>query len=152
MIWDKILANGLEKKDNLDLIAKYPRPQNFAFLKIPKLNEELVLVLSNEAKKDPPSQSALKWDKNLSEIQSYLSAATAGLGQIINIILSKEDMPQRDNLITHAGNVGQILTNCHYVASLYRRSAIYPCISRQAREVAMSNQVDDYLLGKDFNE
>lgn len=153
VIWNKLLAQGLDKQVQSDLLSKYPKPKNALFIQVPLLNAEVAAVLNSAtSKKDLGNIQAQKWERRLSTLQEHICASLAAVRNITNIVLGHTDFPGRADLITLSGDLGQILANAHNLISMSRRAAVSPLLSKAAKEVGFNNNVDEYLLGKDFDD
>lgn len=150
-IWDSIVSKGIEKTVFAELVKKHPPIKNCKFVKVPTLNEEVAIILGHEAKKDPKIASAVGWDTKLSVLQKYQTAQASCLARLMGKLLVSEN-PSKQEVLDLTGSLGQLILNSHYVTSMYRRSAIAPCLSTHAKEVGYSNPIDEFLLGADFGE
>lgn len=80
--------------------------------------------------------------------QDQLGLALAALGTVMNTVF--QDKVLAKTVLPPIADTAQILLDLHHKMSGGRRYQITPGLSKIAKEVGESNQIDTHLFGMDF--
>lgn len=143
--WINLLRCGLTRDARNDLLKKYPVIANCSAVKAPKINQEVVAIMSDVA---------IKRDGYQAKFQNQLGAGLGAIGSALNYCLNAEITKQKENqkLISYLGDAGKLLTDLHHSLSLSRRSFITPNLNKNFKVLADNSPLDDFLYGKEFGE
>nr|WP_253308899.1 hypothetical protein [Rickettsia endosymbiont of Ceutorhynchus assimilis] len=139
-IWSGILNNGLDSEERQELMRKFPHPENCISLAPPKLNP---LVIS------ACSESVVKRDKRLADIQAQLSAAISSIGSAVTTLLKKKG--DRD-VIQQLGESGRMLTDLFHQDTHSRRELVALNLNKSLKETLFNTPNDEWLFGKDLED
>lgn len=140
--WTHILANGLSKDTQLELIKSYLPPENCPTIRAPKLNLEIkAALLETNIKKDFYSQCK----------QNQLASCLAAIGQVLNWALSSNStLPQE--IIKCLSDAGRLVCDTHYKESQSRRYAVLNTLNRNIRDTVKNTIIDEHLFGSALSE
>lgn len=138
--WLDILKQGLPADMRLDLIKKYPVPENCTMVNPPKLNLEVQARLTDPNKKR---------DDRILAKQAKLAAALAALAKVISAVLKSKD----NTLLAYVNDAARLLVDLQRDESLIRRALVIANFnSPAAKEVLSATVPDDWLFGFDLAE
>lgn len=140
--WQTFATKGVNKDTIEDLIKKYPPPENCKLIQPPKLNNEVDVCLSREARKQ---------DQFLVQLQNKMTTALSSMGRLMTDIIKEEKIDPQKVLSTLAEN-GQILCDNLYQTSMHRRFLIKPFLREEKRKVVCECSIDEYLFGGKLQE
>ncbi|KAJ2940810.1 hypothetical protein O0L34_g10059 [Tuta absoluta] len=139
--WGEILVDGLAKEQKEALAEKMLIPENFLLARAPKLNPEVVAVLSESVKNR---------DKRLEKAQGQLGTGLAGLVNLTKDLI-KEDMDKLE-IIKRISEVSQILLDLHYEETVNRRKLIVPLLDKKFWNTIHGVKRDEFLFGDKLGE
>lgn len=115
--WSTILQDGLNSETRDSIRKKYDIPNNCQLLIPPKLNEEVAAAMND---------SGLKRDKRISDKQATLAAAVSGIGQVLNSVLTQQNMKEIETL----SDASRLLCDIFHSDTITRRSLILPGLNK----------------------
>lgn len=141
--WSHIILKGLEKEPRLELVNKYPKPEN-CWLDAPAINPELNISLGKDQ---------LSRDQYYAALQSRLGTGLAALGKCMTDILSNTLFAQmKDSVIPQLSDTARILLDLFHSMSMQRRAMITPLLSKSVKEVVKKEDPGRLLFGPDLGE
>lgn len=129
-----ILLEGLTKAKKEELLESFLIPNNCKLLDAPKLNLEMVGLLSAVSKNR---------DKLLLDRQQELGIGIAGICQVIHY-MSKDDY-DKFVIIKKLSDVSRILSNLHFQYTETRRKLINPTLDKSLVESLKGNKREEFL-------
>jgi hypothetical protein len=137
--WGKILKEGLDKDKRKNILEKYPTGKNLQLAKAPKLNDEILSSLPDQA---------VKQDNFLCQVQNHISAILTAMGSPINQIITQVPPPENDNtILKNLIDAGRLLTDLHYSMSKHRKYLIGPLLNSNLKKVVEESPITDNLFG-----
>lgn len=141
--WEKWLREGFPEEDKKTILGKYPRKGEL-FVEAPKVNLEIVSVLTDIAKKR---------DGHFVDTQNAVGSALSALGAAISMILNEpEDEIDSETLITYLCDAGKLMTDIFHEHSVARKSFITPLLSKSVKPTVDATKPDEWLYGTKFAE
>lgn len=143
--WRHTIINGLKKDNCSDLLNKYEVPVNLKELLAPKLNPEILAILSK------PNGAR---DASNAEVQNQLGKGLVALGKAISTVLKDNSLTKENKevLLENLGDSGRILTNLFHRVSVTRRNLITPLLNKNIKELIDKSLPGDLLFGGDLGE
>ncbi|XP_049868910.1 uncharacterized protein LOC126368799 [Pectinophora gossypiella] len=139
--WGKILLDGLAKEQKNMLTEKTLIPENFLLARAPKLNPEVVAVLSDAVKNR---------DKRLEKAQNQLGLGIAGLVNLTKDLINSDI--DKLNIIKRISEVSQLLLDLHYEESINRRKLIVPLLDKKFWNTIQGVKRDNFLFGEKLGD
>ncbi|XP_028177085.1 uncharacterized protein LOC114364927 [Ostrinia furnacalis] len=140
--WAHILANGLSKEIQLDLIKCYLPPENCPNMRAPKLNLEIkAALLETNIKKDLYSQSK----------QNQLASSLSAIGRVLNWALASNSTVPQD-IIKALSDAGRLICDSHYKESQSRRYAALSTLNKDIRDTVKNTTIDEHLFGSALSD
>lgn len=141
-IWAGILNTGLGDEERQELLRKFPHPENCRSLAPPKLNP---LVISAS------SESVVRRDKRLCDMQAQISAAISAIGLAVTTLLKRGG--GRDvGAIKQLGEAGRLLTDLFHQETVSRRELAALNLNKTLKATLLDVPNDEWLFGKDLEE
>ncbi|XP_039308551.1 uncharacterized protein LOC120359756 [Solenopsis invicta] len=146
--WTDLTRKGLPTSQREVLLKKYSPPEDFAFLRAPKLNLECKSALKNNV--------IVKRDEYSCLNQNQVGTALFALGEAISDLLRPEIQqflnPDVRMAISKIADGAQLLADLFYRLSLSRRALIKPAFNTLAKSTADAIPADNFLFGSSFGE
>lgn len=141
--WEKWLREGFPDDDKKTILEKYPRKRDL-FVEAPKVNLEIVSVMTDIAKKR---------DGHFADTQNAVGSALSALGAAISMILNEpEDGIDSETLTTYLCDAGKLMTDVFHEYSVARKSFITPLLSKSVKPTVDATKPDEWLYGAKFAE
>ena len=140
--WAEVLRLGMPKDERVELVKKFPPPENCEFLQPPKLNKEISLSL-NEIYKNRDQRIVAKQEK--------MHACIGGLAQILTSLVQREveeDLPMIETLC----GVARLVIDAMHDETAIRRSLILANTNVAVKDTLSATEADDLLFGKNLSE
>lgn len=137
------VTEGVNKEILEDLNKKYLAPENGTFLKSPKMNDEIDICLSRDARKQ---------DFFVAQIQTCLTSGLTALGSLMSTLIEKPEMISTDKILSILAESGQLFTHAQNSLSKHRRFLAKPFLKEDLRKVIDECPVDEYLFSSKLNE
>ncbi|XP_030765014.1 uncharacterized protein LOC115889204 [Sitophilus oryzae] len=143
--WSSLAKKGMSAEDKDKLASKYSIPKNCAFLKAPKLNEEVEAALK---------RPIIKQDKYLTTLQNLLNAGLSALAKPINKIASTPENPAENiqELLPCLADAAKAIIAAQQSLSMHRRFLILPGLNENAQKTLQTTVVNEQLFGTDLQE
>lgn len=141
--WDNYATKGVDKNIIEDLVKKFPPPNNCQALQAPKLNSEIEICLTREAKKQ---------DVFITQLQTQTASVLSAIGILISDIIKNRDTIDQQKILSTLVEGGQILCENIHQLSNHRRFLIKPFLKEERRKVVNECPIDEYLFGKKLQE
>lgn len=132
--WTTILQDGITAETRDSIRKKYDIPNNCQLLIPPKLNEEVAAAMN---------ESGLKRDKRISDKQATLAAAVSAIGQVLNSMLTQQNMKEIETL----SDASRLLCDIFHSDTITRRSLILPGLNKDLKELLENSTISEYLFG-----
>jgi len=141
--WEKWTKEGYPAEDKKKVLEKYPR-KNELYVEAPKVNLEILPVLSDFAKKR---------DAHFADTQTSLGSALSALGAAISLIINgADDEVGQENLTTYLCDAGKLMCDAFHKHSIARRSFITPLLNKSIKPVVDATIPDEFLYSLKFAE
>ncbi|XP_057338526.1 uncharacterized protein LOC130676391 [Microplitis mediator] len=142
-VWKKVLIEGLEKDNKVNLLKIYPRKGNCPIL-TPKLNPEVEATVN---------ETVRRRDKYQADEQDLCGASLSSLGKAISMILNDEKQKiDKKELLTALVDSGKLMCEQFKILSKARKAFIYPGLDKKAKSVLEKSETDEYLFGSGLSE
>lgn len=143
MNWEKWIAEGLRKDDQVALLEKYARTGN-CNLEAPKLNAEVVASLFD---------TAIKRDKYLMNAQNIRGSAMSALGIAITMLLTPSDEGVDEyKLLECLADAGRLLAWAHRLDTMSRKALIIPALDKSVKGILDETKPGVFLFGDNLAE
>ena len=143
--WKYWLNNGQKEEDLSFLMTEYATPN---FLKVPELNQEIILL--------PLPKHVVDRDNHFKEEQELISAAIVHAGAMATVIAENIHLYQDKigyKMIAMIQEQVQLLTHAFLEKSIARKIFILPSIKDPKRKSILEAQsADEFLFGADLPE
>ncbi|CAH2006551.1 unnamed protein product [Acanthoscelides obtectus] len=120
---------------------------NFPTLNPPKINSEVIHILS---------QGDVKRDQSQTRYQLLVAKTTSALGKCFNYVIEEiNNNPESDlnkHLLPHLADAGSLTTRLLYEISMMRRDYIAQVLSKSVKETVKDTTPGEYLYGSDLGE
>lgn len=152
-IWNSIILDaiqtesrsGLNAEVRASLLTKYEAKENLQALIPPKLNKELVAVLT---------PSVIKRDEYQSASQAQVGVCLNAFGLSISVLLKSEVLQTLNDdakaALSYFSEGIHLLSDYNYRLSLARRAFTKPFLNIIGKTAADSAPIDDFLFGQNF--
>jgi len=140
--WEHIIRKGLDLQSSADIITKYPPAGNCKPLKVPKLNAEIDLLLSD---------SLRKRDECYANLQLQLTSGISAFGQVLSSAVSNNGNLSAEDMKT-MNDAGKIFVNIHHNISEVRKSILKPTFPATIKKPAAESEVGEWLFGDNLQE
>ena len=141
--WLKWKNEGLPEKIKKDILEAYNRKSDF-YIEAPKLNLEIMLLLSEIAKKR---------DQHFIDTQNCVGTAIAALGAAVSMLIAPPEEGLEEDIFTdYISHAGQILTDVFYQQSVARKSFITPQLNKSVKPVVDSMISNEWLYGDNLKD
>ena len=144
--WAEVLNLGLPKKERLELIKKYPIPENCLFLDPPKLNKEFKPSKDSTAK-DPISTR----DQRIVCKHEKLEACVAGMAKVKSILLAR-DKDEDLSLIEALSDSIRLTIDAMHDEVAIRRSLVIANANPAVKDTLIDIEPNEFLFGKNLSE
>lgn len=141
--WNNYAVRGVDKNIIDDLVKKYPPPGNCQSLNPPKLNGEIEICLTRDARKQ---------DCFLIQLQNQVASVLSAIGLLLSDIIRNRDNTDPQRVLCTLADSGQILCNILHHLSNHRRFLVKPFLKEDKRKVANECPIDEYLFSKKLQE
>ncbi|XP_030753777.1 uncharacterized protein LOC115880642 [Sitophilus oryzae] len=142
--WSSYLTKGLESKLREKLMEKWTIPANCTGLNPPKLNPDLVGMIS---------ASGIKKDNYLGNVQEKMGKGLSALGTILNdLVADKFPADVKEKITPALAEAAQYFCETHFLLSKHRKHEILPNFNPLVRKVAEESTHDSLLFGSGFTE
>lgn len=146
--WLHIIKMGLDGEGNVELIKKYPAPENAKNFGAPKLNPLVKHAALN---------LVIKRDERLASQQTQISASLSAISKAMTILLNKEGGEDSQNsnskdVIEQLSDAGRLLADIHHTFSMSRRDLVSLNLNKDLKDPLMESPIDEWLFGEDLNE
>ncbi|KAB0803177.1 hypothetical protein PPYR_00147 [Photinus pyralis] len=140
--WINIFKRGLSEDKCVELIQKYPSPENAGFWDAPKLN----LVVKHAV-----TDSVEKRDFRLAKLQTQISSGLAAIGLALTQLINKEG-DEFKPLIEQLSDAGRLLADVHHRESVSRKELISLNLNRDWKDTVAETAIDSWLFGENLEE
>lgn len=140
--WDNFAKMGMPEADMLEVIKKYPMPANCSQLQAPKINAELLPVLSDAIKKR---------DNYFVDDQRQLSTALTAVGNTLSMLLTNNEL-NKPRAVENLSDAGKMLADLQHKLSKCRAAFIVPNLNKSVQNLVSKGVIDDFLFGRDLSE
>lgn len=143
--WSSLAKKGMSAEDKDKLASKYSIPKNCAFLKAPKLNEEVEAALK---------RPIIKQDKYLTTLQNLLNAGLSALAKPINKIASTPENPAENiqELLPCLADAAKAIIAAQQSLSMHRRFLILPGLKKTPKKPYKQRWLTNNYLGLIFRK
>lgn len=141
--WQDILNQGLPNEDKLQLIKKYPPPENCKLCDPPKLNPEMKSIIQ---------EPVFNRDTRILLKQSKLTSGLAAMGKAMTLVLKQGQSEENLKILECLGDAGSLLADLQHDESTIRRSLILANINPTLRSALKETQADEYLFSNKLDE
>lgn len=137
--WLDVLKQGLPKDEKVELIKRYPTPQNCTLFDPPKLNQEFSMLLNDVNKKR---------DNRILAKQSKISAALGALSKATSALLKTKD----PSLLGYVSDAARLIADIQRDETSVRRNLIIASYGGQAKDILQATESGEWLFGEDLTE
>lgn len=144
--WSHILCHGLDKESKITLLARHNVPENCPLLEPPKINPEIVPILS---------QAYLKRDTCHAHYQEQIAKGLSALGKAINPVLENTQnasSSSEDSLLPSLIDAGRILADLFRSISSTRRTLITQTVNKGVKDIIEKTTPGEFLFGPNLGE
>ncbi|CAH1981695.1 unnamed protein product [Acanthoscelides obtectus] len=142
-IWSHILQEGLDSEVLATICKKYSPPTNLSLANAPKLNSEVLSVLTEQHKQR---------DLKLSKRQDQMGAALVAIGKALTILLEKGEGAHTRVLVECLSDAGRLISDIHHEESTCRRNLVSVSVDKQLRGTLSNVSVDGWLFGQNLGD
>lgn len=134
--WEEIIKKGLDKEEKKSLLKKLPRKGNCSLF-TPKLNEELIPLLSKSAKSR---------DKYLAINQDLCGLGLTALGTAIGLIFrEEEEVIDKEELLEFLCNSSKYFCELMFQRSTTRKVYINSCVDEKWKPLLEKTETGEQL-------
>lgn len=142
--WEKWMQKGFPEENKKAILQKYPRKQELYSEEAPKVNLEIVSILS---------EIAIKRDHHFLETQNCVGSAISALAAAVSLILEDpDDGIDQGMLIKYLCDAGKLFTDVFYQQSVARKSFITSLLNKDVKPTIEATTSDKWLYGNKFAE
>ena len=141
--WQDILNQGLPNEDKLQLIKKYPPPENCKLCDPPKLNPEMKIIIP---------EPVFNRDTRILLKQSKLTSGLAAMGKAMTLVLKQGQSEENLKILECLGDAGSLLADLQHDESSIRRNLILANINPTLKSALKETQADEYLFSDKLGE
>ncbi|XP_050297116.1 uncharacterized protein LOC126736675 [Anthonomus grandis grandis] len=140
--WDVILRKGMDLENRKTLIAKYAPPQNCQNILPPNLNPHVKAALS---------ESNVRRDDRLVNLQKQVGAGIAAVGKVLSILYERGKEADKENILA-LGDAGRLLADVHFQETMSRRDLVLLNINKDLKDTLSNSPPDEWLFGGNLEE
>lgn len=141
--WEDVIKQGLNNEEKIDLIKKYPLPENCIFSDPPKINSEIKPIVQ---------QTLLTRDMRIVAKQEKIAAGLAAISKALTHIVKDGkdigDLPAIESLT----DAIRLLADVQRDESMIRRSLILSKISTSLKDTLSETTCSAFLFGEKLDE
>lgn len=141
--WSGIIDNGIDQDERKNLISKYPIPTNVRRLKAPLLNEIIMKATS---------ESVVKRDARLADLQNQLAAGISAIGGVIDSMLYEERGGGNRAHLQALCDAGRLLTDVLNMETTARKRLVSYNLDKNIKDTLISSPTNEFLFGSDLDK
>lgn len=132
---------GLDEETKKGLIEKYLSPENCPLIKPPLINPEVKIAIS---------ESIIRRDERLSQVQHQIAAGLSAIGLALTRMLDKQAVEGNKEDIQLLSDAGRLLANVNSESPRSRRGLIALNLNKELKETLVSTPISKLLFGNDL--
>lgn len=130
--WSGIIDNGIDQDERKNLISKYPIPTNVRRLKAPLLNEIIMKATS---------ESVVKRDARLADLQNQLAAGISAIGGVIDSMLYEERGGGNRAHLQALCDAGRLLTDVLNMETTARKRLVSYNLDKNIKDLLSNKRI-----------
>lgn len=140
--WTSIIDNGIGEEERKNLVDKYPTPGNALRLRAPKLNDIVVKACS---------ESTIKRDARLVQLQNQIAASVTAIGGVITLMLNEDGGGNKSHLQPLC-DAGRLLTDVLNMEATSRKQLVSYQLDKNLKDTLVASPSDEWLFGTDLDK